>query len=266
MSLAVLDTLLRTSYQEYQQAQSQAIKTVESPACIFDLFFKKCLQYHNEPVHNLQEMRAIKSTKAKGDLFEFFCVRYLQALKGYDKVWRLSELTDELKVQLKLPRGRQDYGIDLVALKGSDYSAVQCKFKAPRSPIKVKNAKGETKTIYPCVNWRELSTFNELCNASGPWAKRITMTTATSVRRLGGIKNSADLSICLQSFKGLSPENWLKLIDGSSTASSSSSAPAFTTTLPISATGSIPIPASVSALSQEDLRAKRMAFYQRQST
>jgi hypothetical protein len=113
-----------------------------------------------------------------------------------------------------LPSGDKDYGIDLIGFKNGLYSAIQCKFKAPRPPIKVKNNKNQIKTIYPSVNWKELATFNELCNATGPWNQRLTMTTAPYVRRLGGIKDQKDKSICIKSFQSISIDDWIKLIHG----------------------------------------------------
>ena len=210
----ILDQLLKSSYQKYQDCQTNNMKSLESIKSIFDIFFAKCVEYRTEVkgnIYSFSDIRDQQCTKPKGDLFELFCARYLKSIKGYDQVWLLKELSETLKKQLKLPLGQKDYGIDLVCLKKGSYSAIQCKFKAPGQKRVVKNSYGELKTIYPCVNWKELSTFNELCNASGPWEKRITMTTAPSVRRLGGIKNPQDLSICFQSFQSLNAENWLKL-------------------------------------------------------
>ncbi len=216
MNEYILDNILKISLTEFNESQSDPIKILDTPNGIFDIFFKKC--QNGIPIqkevgfHTLQEMKEIGSTKNKGDLFELFCQRYLINIKQYDEVWLLKELSNELKKQLKLPLGNKDYGIDLFCLKKDQYSAVQCKFKTPRPPIKVKNSQNEMKTIYPSVNWKELTTFNELCNASGPWKERITMTTAPSVRRFGGIKDPRDRSICLQTFKSLTPDQWSKLM------------------------------------------------------
>ena len=212
MNSEILNRLLDLSYQEFNQLKSSNVMTTNTPQSIFDIFFSKCQQYHQFPVHNLQEMKNTHSTKIKGDLFELFCQRYLEIVKGYKKVWLLKELPNELKKKLRLPLGDKDYGIDLIAIKNEEYSAIQCKFKAPRHPIKVKNRHNEIKTIYPSVNWKELATFNELCNVTGPWNQRITMTTASSVRRLGGIKDKRDRSICLKSFKSISFDDWMKLV------------------------------------------------------
>jgi predicted helicase len=112
-----------------------------------------------------------------------------------------------------MPFGMGDYGIDIVCEKEGEYIAVQCKFKNPKSPVRVMNKKGEIKTIYPCVGWKELTTFNELCNSTGPWSERIVMTTAKSVRRLGGIKREGDKSICLGSFRKLKREDFEKMME-----------------------------------------------------
>jgi hypothetical protein len=213
----MLDSILKASYDEFCQASNSSVKTIATPESMFDVFLKKCIQHHGQPVHTFQEMRTIKSTKAKGDLFELFCQRYLLTIKDYDQVWLLRELTQELKIILKLPLGQKDYGVDLIALRMVEgqpiYSAIQCKFKTPRAPIQVKTNQGKHVVIYPSVGWKEISTFNELCNASGPFKERITMTTAKSVRRMGGIKNEIDQSICLQGLKGLSTEQWMKLMN-----------------------------------------------------
>jgi hypothetical protein len=91
MNLQILDQLLKSSYDEFNHLTSCQIITINRPQSIFDIFFKKCQQYHQSPVHNLQEMKNIRSTKSKGDLFELFCQRYLNILKGYERVWLLKE-------------------------------------------------------------------------------------------------------------------------------------------------------------------------------
>lgn len=229
-----LDQLLKSSFEEFKKLKSNRISTQANLQSIFEIFSNRCQQYHNSPAQNLSDLKTVKSKKAKGDIFELFCQRYLLRIKGFDQVWLLKELPEELKGNLKLPRGAKDYGIDLVGLKDNQYSAIQCKFKAQKSPIKVQNH-----IIYPAVNWKELSTFNELCNASGPWNQRLTMTTARYVKRLGGIKDPRDKSICIGTFKALTEEKWEKLIGQ-------------TNTPPIE---------SIPMLSPEELRQKRLLFF-----
>ena len=263
----VLEKLLKDSSDEFQKSTASKIKNIETPKCIFDLFFKKCQQYHSQVVHNLQEMKEIKSTKSKGDLFELFCVRYLTLIQGYKKVWLLKELSDELKAELKLPLGQKDYGIDLVCFNPDHqpcYSAVQCKFKTPRPPIAVKNSKNQTKIIYPCVNWKELSTFNELCNASGPWFRRITMTTAPSVRRLGGLKDKKDLSICIKSLQSLTLDDWSKLLRTQIRNLGSQTHPQIKIPIQLKEKIQSTTTANIQAvLTPQQLRDKRLLFYNR---
>jgi hypothetical protein len=44
----------------------------------FESFLKVCATYTDEPVHSLAELREKRTTKAKGDIFENFCVLYLK--------------------------------------------------------------------------------------------------------------------------------------------------------------------------------------------
>ena len=246
---SVLDQLIQKSIAEFQFLEQQLVKTVASSQTIFDIFVKNCLDYHEQPAHSLAELRTVKSTKAKGDLFELFCSRFLK--KRYLNVWLLKELTEELKKQLKLPLNRADYGIDVVCeAKDGCYSAVQCKFKAPSKPRNISFRKKDgdvvSKVFYPCVNWSEIATFNSLCEASGPWKQRITMTTAPSVRRLGGVKNAADQSICCGTFRGLSVQCWQELLSKNDKVTENKVA-------------NNKRPASV--LTLEELRAKRCRYF-----
>jgi len=159
---------------------------------LFQRFVTKILEYHERPAFTLAEIRARESTKAKGDLFECFCVRYLKHVKKHDQVWRLADVPEELLVSLGL--GRRDVGIDLVARHQSRYIAVQCKFKKPGS------------NRHDCVNWKELSTFYALCartQAKANWQSHLVMTNARSVRRMGD-RTDQDRSICFGSFKSMS--------------------------------------------------------------
>src|SRR5436853_69306 len=100
MNREILNQLLETSYREFKNSLINNIKNINTPQCIFDVFLKKCIEYHNQPVHNLREMKEKHSTKSKGDLFEFFCVRYLLVVEKYENVWPLKELPDILRQQL----------------------------------------------------------------------------------------------------------------------------------------------------------------------
>jgi hypothetical protein len=197
----MLKTLLNDTLHAYQTTDN--IHGINTPECIFDVLFSKIRNFHEQPAHSITELRLYKTTKSKGDLFEELCKLYLLHILQYDDVWLLQEVPEQVKRELKMPFGSGDYGIDIICKKENKYSAVQCKFKTPKNPVRVANKKGEIKIIYPCVGWKELSTFNELCNSTGPWCERIVMTTAKSVRRLGGLKKKGDKSICLGSFRKL---------------------------------------------------------------
>src|SRR5690242_13095667 len=130
MDASKLDELLKSSYSEFNRLTSSHISTIDTPQSIFEIFFKKCQQLWEpgkrstnslqksssekrgygglSPPHTLQEMKTMQSTKAKGDIFELFCQRYLLTIRGYDRVWLLKELSDDLKKQLKLPMGDKD--------------------------------------------------------------------------------------------------------------------------------------------------------------
>lgn len=198
----MLKTLLNETLNIYQN-NTNNVHSINTPECIFDVLFKKIQDFHEQPAHSITELRIYKTTKSKGDLFEEFCKLYLLHILNYENVWLLKEVPEEVKRELKMPFGSGDYGIDIICKKENKYSAVQCKFKTPKNPVRVLNKKGEAKIIYPCVGWKELTTFNELCNATGPWSERIVMTTAKSVRRMGGLNKKGDKSICLGSLKKL---------------------------------------------------------------
>ena len=90
--------------------------------------------------------------------------------------------------------GRRDMGIDIVVHDKGSFYAVQCKYKHAEHG----------------VSWRELSTFYALCTRTGPWEKRIVMTNCRFVRTQGR-RTSADVSICLGTFRALTPDQWASM-------------------------------------------------------
>jgi hypothetical protein len=168
---------------------------LKGPANCFDAFIQECQRWYEKPAHNFVELRTRENKKIRGDIFEVFCVLYLKEIKGYDEAWRLEDVPEE--VLLKLNMKRKDMGIDLIAKKGTEYSAVQCKYKKPTGK----------KTS---ITWKALSTFYALCMRTGPWEKYIVMTNCHYTRHVGA-KMEKDLSICLQSFQGLTKEQWISL-------------------------------------------------------
>ena len=168
---------------------------LKGPANCFDAFIQECQTWYEKPAHNFVELRTRENKKIRGDIFEVFCVLYLKEIKGYDEAWRLEDVPEEILVELKMKR--KDMGIDLIAKKGTAYSAVQCKYKKPTG----------RKTS---ITWKALSTFYALCMRTGPWEKYIVMTNCHYTRHVGA-KTEKDLSICLQSFQGITKEQWISL-------------------------------------------------------
>jgi predicted helicase len=140
-------------------------------------------------------MRARDNKKRRGDIFEEFCILYLQHVCGYEKVWLLADVPEEILVKLSMKR--RDMGIDIVVEHEGNYMAVQCKYK---KHTERKNS----------VSWTALSTFYALCLRTGPWHKYIVMTTADFARHEGK-RTEKDVSICLGTFRGISQDHWVKI-------------------------------------------------------
>jgi hypothetical protein len=166
---------------------------LSSPPNRFDAFIVLCQQFYARPAHTLAELKSRDNKKIKGDIFEDFSVLYLQS-KGYE-AWRLEDVPETLLTQLALKR--RDMGIDIICVKDGLYSAVQCKYLAPKGK----------KFGLP---WRTLSTFYALCMRSGPWDKYIVMTNCDYVSRVGK-KSDKDISFVLKSFQDMTNEEWLQM-------------------------------------------------------
>src|SRR5439155_20032924 len=54
-----LDEFLKSSHTEFNWLTSSKMATMETPKSIFDVFFKKCQQYHESPAHTLQEIKHV---------------------------------------------------------------------------------------------------------------------------------------------------------------------------------------------------------------
>jgi hypothetical protein len=204
---------------------------LRSPSNLFDEFIKECQKWYSQPAHSLLEMRTRDSKKIRGDIFEEFCCLYLKEVRGFQEVWLLPDLPEELLEQLSLKR--RDMGIDIVVRHGEEWYAVQCKYKTPTN-----------KKSY--ITWSALSTFYAMCLRTGPWAKYIVMTNCDYTRHQGP-KGPKDLSICLGTFRSLSNDDWLKMcnIEGQAMQAESQEN----------------VLVSTRELSIEELRARRVAFY-----
>ena len=93
----------------------------------FDEFIKQATSFYEMPAHTLQEMRARQNTKARGDIFEEFCAIYLKHVCGYENVWLLADVPEDILTQLSMKR--KDMGIDIVVQDKGSFYAVQCKYK-----------------------------------------------------------------------------------------------------------------------------------------
>lgn len=192
---------------------------------MFDEFIKQATSFYEMPAHTLQEMRARQNTKARGDIFEEFCAIYLKQVCGYENVWLLADVPEATLAQLSMKR--KDMGIDLVVEDKGAFYAVQCKYK-----------KFTGKPT--CVSWQALSTFYALCMRTGPWKKYIVMTNCNYVRHQGK-KTQADISICLNSFRGITHDEWAAM----------ASVPSFIE----------PELPQAPALTQEEVRQRRLAYF-----
>jgi hypothetical protein len=217
---------------------------LRSPQNLFDEFIKECQVWYSQPAHTLQEMRTRDNKKVRGDIFEDFCSLYLKEVKGYQDVWLLEDVPEDILNQLSLKR--RDMGIDIIVRNNGEWYAVQCKYKTPQG-----------KKSY--ITWSALSTFYAMCLRTGPWAKYIVMTNCDYTRHQGE-KGPKDLSICLGTFRATSSEQWLKMCDVQGQ-----------TLVPLvpSAVPSVPSNEIVelrqkptSQLSREEIRTLRLAYYE----
>jgi len=167
---------------------------LKSPTNLFDEFLSECEKTSSKPMHNILDLKQQQqfNKKLKGDLFEEFCVLYLKNVKNYDNVWLLKDVPDDILELLSLKR--RDMGIDIIVEHNNLFYAVQCKYKH--------NGK--------CVSWKTLSTFYALCLRITLFEKYIVMTNCNYVANKTN-KTNKDISICLQSFKNISKDDWLKM-------------------------------------------------------
>lgn len=223
---------------------------LRSPPNLFDEFIQECQRWYSQPAHTLQEMRTRDNKKVRGDIFEDFCALYLKEVKGYQDVWLLDDVPEDILNQLSLKR--RDMGIDIIVRHNGEWFAVQCKYKTPTG-----------KKSY--ITWSALSTFYAMCLRTGPWAKYIVMTNCDYTRHQGE-KGPKDLSICLGTFRATSSDLWLKMCDIQGQA--------LANVVPLALAGplalAMPVPVNsveilkqkpTSELTREEIRSLRLAYY-----
>ena len=214
---------------------------LRSPANLFDEFIQECQRWYSQPAHSLQEMRTRDNKKVRGDIFEDFCALYLKEVKGYEEVWLLEDVPEDILARLSLKR--RDMGIDIIVKHNEEWFAVQCKYKTATA-----------KKSY--ITWSALSTFYAMCLRTGPWTKYIVMTNCDYTRHQGE-KGPNDLSICLGTFRATTSDQWLKMcnVEGTKLAESASVIEA-----PINEV--IQLRQKPTAqLTREEIRSLRLAYY-----
>lgn len=163
---------------------------------VFDYLLDRMRQTYEEPCATMADFRR-RTTKHKGDVFEEFCVLYIQSLEKYDNVWLLKDVPNDVLEKLNLKR--RDMGIDIICEKNGKYTAVQAKYKKP-----TKNG------LYNRLSWKACSTFYALVSRTGPWEKYWIITTAKSINRIGK-KTYRDKSTCLKSLENIPRNLWWKM-------------------------------------------------------
>ena len=218
-------------------------------ACVFDSFARNVDAHSAAPAHSLAELRALRSTKTKGDIFETFCCLYLRAKRGYREAWRVPDAPRELAVSLGV--GGRDMGIDLIGVDPQGRpAAVQCKYRTMSARSTFVPGTHIRRDVVP---WRDLATFYALCARTGPWSRHVVMTNAVGVRSLRGVpKGEKDTSICRASLRALTTLDMVAML------------------ALLGQTSSPPPPADENkeniaiSRSVDELRAARALFYQKQ--
>lgn len=110
------------------------------------------------------------NNKEKGDYFERLTQYYFnldpRLNSYYDSIWLLSELPEKERAYLGIPS--QDLGIDLIAKKGEDYHAIQCKYHTEKNSS---------------VNFNEVSTFISMLEGNPKLSRGYICSTATSTSK-----------------------------------------------------------------------------------
>lgn len=151
----------------------------------FDTLNERFESYYALPCSNIAQFEK-RTKKAKGDLWEHFCLMYLKR-KGYGECWLIGDTPSEVLEKLNLKSA--DMGIDIVVKHQNGFFAIQSKYRT--NPH-------QKKTL--SLSWNQLSTFYALCARSGPWLKYIVMTNCDYVRRIGK-KWKYDQTIAKKSFQ-----------------------------------------------------------------
>jgi hypothetical protein len=174
-------------------------KSLSSDVNVFDECIRAIEIEHGRPVTNLSDLKKREDKKAKGDIWETFCLDWLEATGNYKNVWLFKDwlvFCSENQMDTMGLKTKQDNGIDIIAQTNKDkFVAVQCKYR---------------KDMTKKVSWNTLSTFIGLCERTGPWELFIVMTNGKGVTRKVP-KSKKDKSICIGTFRATPRTQWLRM-------------------------------------------------------
>lgn len=156
---------------------------------MFEKFLKNALQQTSIFESFVTNIGHHECRDAKGMIWESFTKRFLRC--NFDQVYSIHEF--DVQTYRRLPR--KDVGIDFIVSDGLSYSAVQAKFR--------QNARQ--------IPWRQFSTFDALCNRTGPWKNRIIITNCDRVNIYGN-KNKNDVFYGKRFFGNMSKGEWKRIL------------------------------------------------------
>ena len=174
------------------------LRRVQSADNVWTAFQAECASYHSRSANTLADVRARDDKKKHGDLWELFCLRYLQVHLRARAAWLLRDAPAAVLQTLSL--GRADMGIDIIAVDAAgSYWAVQCKWRAPDNKRRT------------YISWAQLSTFYALAARTGSYSKQLVCTNAAGARRVG-VPSPGDETHGSAQFAQLSRDTWLRMI------------------------------------------------------
>lgn len=133
-------------------------------------------------------MHRIRTDVNPGRFFEDICVFHLLMSNKLANILRFSCIDPHTRDLLMLP-SKKDVGIDLVAWSTCGQPiAIQCKFRSD---------------MYRSLNWKTFATFDSLCSRTGPWKRKILITTAPAIA-FYGLKRCDEDFIVRDHFKRMS--------------------------------------------------------------
>lgn len=175
---------------------------------IFNTVINKIETHFEKSASGINELKK-RSKKAKGDLWEAFCVLYLRATLPLNcQVHLLKNIPEEIRRTLNVPKN--DLGIDIVAFtfeenKISKASAIQCKYRHCDNKKTLWKRHGKT-----FVTYKDLSTFLTLCSRTGPWQSHIVMTNCDGAS-WKGLKSDSDTTLAKNVFTSLGFHIWCQM-------------------------------------------------------